>query len=391
MELKDLNAPFVYTNWKAAIEKEPSLGSEEFPLFSDARLIGEFKENCGPYQFIHLVGRLAQCGVARPVFILRISCHIDVTVSLPDMDETRDDLYHGGDPAEEIAALASLALGVRLKPGDLSREFTLGDDPLGVPRAFGLKPDPVIPMGSPGLVLPNTCGDHMHRDLGEALKPFATLPQVSPSDATALVQAARLYQDALWIAESEPSLCWLMLVSAVETAANHWRKEKAAPLETLKDSNPELFELLKEAAVENLPQRVADLIADKLQSTKKFIDFCLEFRPPPPPKRSEQEFFRHRWTKRKLKEAMSTIYSHRSKSLHTGRPFPSPMCRAPTMTHVGGSPEEILPGSAAAAGYATWTKKDIPMLLHTFEYFVRQSLLRWWKSMTSESCHDQYL
>jgi len=34
----------------------------------------------------------------------------------------------------------------------------------------------------------------------------------------ALTRAARLYQDALWMIESEPSLAWLLLVSAIETA-----------------------------------------------------------------------------------------------------------------------------------------------------------------------------
>ena len=30
---------------------------------------------------------------------------------------------------------------------------------------------------------------------------------------------------------------------------------------------------------------------------------------------------------------------------------------------------------------ASWSGKDMPMLLHTFEYIVRNSLLKWWDSL----------
>lgn len=383
MELKDLDAPFAYKNWKES-EKVPSLGIEEYPLFSDAHLVGEFKEDCGPYQFIHLVGQLAQCGVARPIFILRFSCHIDVKVTLSDMEEMRDDIYHGGNPADEIAALASLALGVRLKAGNLSREFARGDDPLGVPRAFGFRQDPVIPTGNSGLVLPNTCGPYTHRDLGEALKPFATLPRVSPSAATALVRAARLYQDALWIAESEPSLAWVMLVSAVEAAASHWRTERGTSFETVRALDPGLFEILSKADDKGLARKVAKRAARTLRSTKKFLDFCIEFLPPPPPDRPEHEYQRHTWQPEDMLETVNKIYGYRSRALHDGRPFPAPMCQQP-MKLEGKSYQEKPVGLASSSGYGTWRAEDTPIMLHTYEYIVRGSLLKWWDSMSSSS------
>lgn len=72
MELKDLDAPYSYKNWKEFNNGKHSLGMEEYPLFSDAHLTDTFDEGCGPYQFIHVVGRLAECGVARPKFILQL-------------------------------------------------------------------------------------------------------------------------------------------------------------------------------------------------------------------------------------------------------------------------------------------------------------------------------
>jgi len=63
-------------------------------------------------------------------------------------------------------------------------------------------------------VLPAVTGQHSMMAI-EEIKTFAAL---SPEQAIALGRAARLYQDALWLAESEPNLSWLMLVAAVETA-----------------------------------------------------------------------------------------------------------------------------------------------------------------------------
>ena len=68
---------------------------------------------------------------------------------------------------------------------------------------------------------------------------ISSLPSLGAEQAIALVRSARLYQDALWLAESEPNLSWLLLVSAIETAANLWRSRKDLPLERLKESRPD--------------------------------------------------------------------------------------------------------------------------------------------------------
>lgn len=383
MQLRDLDAPFAYRNWVAEREKRPLLGIEEYPLFSDAYVIGEL--TCGPYQFINLVNPRVKCGDAQRTMVLRLSSHIEVGVSVEDMAKTRAGLYHGGAPVDEIVALASLALGVRLKAGDMSRDFNLREDPLGTPTAFGLRREPILLMGNSGLLIPNICGDlSPSPNLSEDLGPLSALPNLCPADATALIRAARLYQDSLWIAESEPSLAWVMLVSAVETAANRWKSEHATPLETLKVSNPELFELLENTGIENLPQRVADLIADKMQATRKFIDFCMHFRPSPPIKRPEHKLMQFNWEPNNLKKSLRVVYHHRSRALHDGRPFPAPMCNAP-LTPFGKVPEEKPIGLARSSQNATWLAKDTPMLLHIYEYIVRQTLLVWWKSMIAES------
>jgi hypothetical protein len=72
---------------------------------------------------------------------------------------------------------------------------------------------------------------------------------------SALVRSARLYQDALWIATPFPTFGWLMLVSAVETAANAWRSSMGSPLDRLRDTRPDLLEYLDGTGVPGLADR----------------------------------------------------------------------------------------------------------------------------------------
>ena len=384
MELKDVTAPISYGNWKACIEKLPLLGVEEIPLFSDAHLVGDFKEDCGPYRFVHVIHTNMQCGVAKPVLLLRYSQHLDVEVSSSDMEKTNVENYHGGRPVDEVAALTSLALGVRLKAGDVNRVFVPKGDPFGDPKASRGTGYPTISLGDSGLVMPNICGLNTHINITEALNPFVTLPKIRPSDATALIKSARLYQNALWTAESEPSLAWVMLVSAVETAANYWRCEDASFLEIMKDADPDLHDILAETGIEDLPSKVAGRIAHTMKSTKKFLDFCMEFLPSPPLIRPEKDNLQHKWTPKALKKTLRVIYDYRSRALHDGRPFPAPMCNAPLSPNRE-TPEEVPLWIAYSEGNAVWQAKDVPIMLHTFEHFVRESLLKWWTSMIRDS------
>ena len=116
--------PFTVANWLAFQSKEPWLFTEEFPLFTDARITGETA--LGPYLFINTVA--TNPGTARPAIVVRYAVH--KARDYPDMSKTRADLYHGGSTEQEIAALASLAMGIRLKAGRSNRRFEPNGDPL---------------------------------------------------------------------------------------------------------------------------------------------------------------------------------------------------------------------------------------------------------------------
>ena len=287
------------------------------------------------------------------------------------MDRTDAKRYHGGELSDEIAALVALCLGIRFKSGGYTRRFDPNGDPKGRPVAFNTHKNPVLlrPTSHPP-VLPRALGEHRLQD-AVILGQFNGL---GPQDAMALVRASRLYQDAVWIAESQPELAWVMLVSAVEAAAGHWKATEESPQERLRASRPDLEKLLEAKGGRKLVSRVAEQIADYMGSTKKFIDFVLEFMPEPPSKRPP-EHAQHPWDRKGMKKSLRTIYRWRSRALHGGTPFPWPMCQAPI--GLGEKPN----GLATHAYGAVWVAKDTPMLLHTFEYIFRGALVNRWKSM----------
>lgn len=194
--------PPAYENWKAAIAGTPSQGAREHALFTDAHIVGE--QSYGPYRLINTVPQ-PQTHSLSPVLVLRRELHLAQRPGDLKMDKTDTRRYHGGSLEDEIAALVSLCLGVRLKAGPSVRQFDPGGDPRGRPIAWSVpaKSDPVLvkPAGSLR-VLPRVLGKHSLEDTA----PLVSFPVFLPGDAVALVRTARLYQDAVWIAESEPEL-----------------------------------------------------------------------------------------------------------------------------------------------------------------------------------------
>jgi hypothetical protein len=315
----------------------------------------------------------------RPTLVLRVAQHY-AEHKLHVMDETREENYHGGFLADEIAALFSLFLGIRLKSGDANREFNVDGDSFGRPRSYGFFDDPILPKIPKRPILKSTLGTHS-LDIINSLSFF---PKVSPYDAIAIIRAARLYQEAVWMVESTPELSWILLTSAVETIAQRWREEEETPLERLRASRPELEEKLKAQGDEEFVLAVANDIAPYMGATKTFVDFLMEFMPPPPSKRPDT-FAQLSWEVPQLKKVMGVIYHYRSRALHGGFPFPAPMCEPPP--YYGGiekAPEEISRFTIGVRG-GVWLAKDAPILLHTFEYIARKAIINWWKTLENKS------
>jgi hypothetical protein len=285
--------------------------------------------------------------------------------------------YHGGSPPEEIAALSSLALGVRLRAGGMTRWFQLGDDVKGIPfGGDGREPLGILIQKKPaGWVLPSAAEGAHSLDAVNILETFVEL---APADATALVKATRLYQDALWLVETEPSLAWLMLVSGLETAANRWGQNVSEnPADRLEQSMPETFRYLKARLSEADLAGFAEQIVDKLGATSKFVKFVMEFLPPPPTHRPPAGF-QLSWDQKGIKNMLQKVYDYRSRALHDGTPFPFPMCH-PADDGDHQAPAEVPQGFATSTSGGTWLAHDTPVCFHTFEYIARSCLLKWWE------------
>jgi hypothetical protein len=99
-------------------------------------------------------------------------------------------------------------------------------------------------------------------------------------------------------------------------------------MERLRASKPELEEVLMRYGGDDLLQEVAEQVAPYMGSTKKFVDFVLEYLPDPPSARP-YEWAQHSWETKPMKKSLERVYDYRSKALHGGKPFPHPMCGPP--------------------------------------------------------------
>ncbi|WP_224249098.1 hypothetical protein [Hyalangium gracile] len=294
------------------------------------------------------------------------------------MRATDDSRYFGGTLPDELAALLSLALGARFQAGPCSRMFESGKDPRGRPVGWDeRRPTPQLPPRTTAPIVPSLRGQ---RSLTPStLAGYDLLP---PEGAVALARAARAYQNAVWIADAEPNLAWLLLVSALETAATHWRSADGSPVDVLRTVKPDWATQL-EAGGASLLESMATQLVPLLGATRRFRDFVIEHLPPPPAERPTEDWARLDWDEAKMRKTIERVYELRSHALHGGKPFPVPMCQPPRSASK--SPIEVPLGLATASQDAVWMRKDTPLLLHTFAYIARGALLRWRDNMITQA------
>ncbi|MDF8362389.1 hypothetical protein [Achromobacter anxifer] len=367
-------------NWFAKIQAgdDAAIVAYEYPIYSDVQLRGEIFNGLGPYKILNALP-LQRDGSVAIAAVLREDLHDDNRWpgALPPATKTNVESYHGGSTPEELAALCSLGLGIRLRAGDANRAFDSRD-----PRGRFLGYQQSVPMLIFNRERPVIPGAITRPQLDSVQKRLRSIPHINPQLFTELVRSARAYQDALWIAESEPHLAWLLLVSALEIAANARVSHSGSPEENLREYQSKLTKALEAAGGQPLVAAVAEQLKNLFSATKKFMNFCKEFTPPPPEARPS-ESLQVDWNWANLKKVLETIYAHRSHALHAGIPFPAPMCRPPDEFE-GKFSEKGVTSLAESTQGATWLPKDAPMSLNTFQYFVRASLLKWWDHISEQ-------
>ena len=368
-EFDNLRGPDVFQNW-VLMQRWNDPGPElEYLLYSDAQLAHEWSPVGSPYAVIAVLREVPNVPRTAAA-VLRLSHYRNRAALLVFSEEGPE---HGGELHDEVVALLSLELGARIKAArSYSRRWGFYDDPKGQPVSHE---EPVLVPVGPRTLLPTLGGVR----LLSRVELLPTLPSLAPDDASALVVSARLYQEAVWIADIDAEYAWLLLVSAIETAAARWSSYTETPRQRMQTSRPALDTLLVAEGGDSLADRVADLIAPYMGATRKFREFLLSFFPNPPSEQYDPTA-NISWADRKLvKAALEEIYTLRSRKLHGGTSFPSVLR------------EYVATGGSHAVGYMFrnpddaefWS--DVPCLLHTFEYVVRHALLRWWHSLPKHS------
>jgi len=373
--------PYAYENWLAAEAGGPFESGYEFPLYSDAEFRPQATRFWGPYTLFNTLSGPSPYSSVRPIFVLGIDLHLK-PLDLVDMyaETTEVGRYLGGGPELELAALCSLAMGIRLKHGGMTRVFNKQKEyPRGLPYGADVEGATRRTGGLTTGILPEVLKFEV-TDVDRV----PTYRFMTPAQAIALARAAKLYQDAVWVAEGEAELSWLFLVSAIETAADSWYgAEKRSPAEELRELRPEVAARLQRAGDDSLVEDIAGLFAGTLGATKKFLSFLLEFIPPAPTKRPPEA--QVSWSPDEMKGFLKVIYGHRSKALHDGVPFPPVMCQRPHQAQGWEVPAEAPVEGTYRNAYGVWKRENTPMFLHTFEYIVRGALLKWWDSMVPAS------
>jgi protein-tyrosine-phosphatase len=358
-------APASYLNWRAHLDERPITSRSEVPVYSDAlRLTGSLEIGLGPYRLQNAL----PYDERDPALIMSVDGYLS-SGDTPRMDRTNTDGFTGSWLADEIAALSSLEVGVRLMAGAPTR-FRSTDDHWTVTGDQD-RPTFFPSRRSRRAILPRLSE---RKTLTAEL--LSTLPNMTSDEARSLVRAARSYRDALWIVESEPELAWLLLVSALEVAALQLQVQKS-PVEILREEKPRLVALLGDDKLES----VAEEFDRELGATARFKALARRFLPEPPDRRPP-EAYQLNWDPAEMERRFGKVYKLRSNSLHEGIPFPPPMCDPPAELAEDIWSETVV-GLATSSTGGVWAKADLPFSLHMFEYMTRGILLKWWRALAN--------
>ncbi|GMA87347.1 hypothetical protein GCM10025868_25970 [Angustibacter aerolatus] len=201
-------------------------------LYSDRHFVGGPSIH-GPYSLSAIMGREARDGAPaiRPAIRLHVGVHANLAPDVVidgELVPANSDAYHGGNASDEIAALASLCLGVRLRVAGTSRLSGIHD--------HGERHPPILlevpPLTHPGRLGYEYIPAALIRpgDLGQ-LGRLASFPGLAEEDQVALIRAARAYAAGLWWSNEDQNQAWLQMVTAVEIAASHRQKGHSPPEE----------------------------------------------------------------------------------------------------------------------------------------------------------------
>jgi len=314
--------------------------SAEYQVVADARIVGELP--FGPYVFSIWEISNRREGDGRWL-CLRVQERMRDPSS---MTADRFGFYHGGVIPSELVALASLFLRQRLRLGPIVR---MDDSPRLLPEKHGWIDREIVSGES---------------NFGELANWLARAERLKPDLHEPFVLCAKLYQQALELIESKPDLAYLNLVSAIEVLASRHDLEKP----TLDEVYPDIAALTGRVQDDELRSGIEQKIVAKERLIKrKFVEFIVTH--------TDETFWssgsrpQHgRVEPRQLKELMEKVYDQRSRTLHSGEPFPPNVFHPPLLD------EEFPIGVEMSVGERKWLPEDLVPSPHFFERLVNHVL-----------------
>jgi hypothetical protein len=261
--------PGLWTTWQETDKSNgEAVNAHEFPFFSDAEIVWNEEDSLGPVRVFRTLllehnrpveGRPGVLSLGtRPhptaVLFARIERRREPIEPIElNWEKTDPGSYHGAGDEEELAALLSLIYGARIRSGPPTRRYSTieGTTDSGSPLPLDPSAMPTLPYVSPLRRIVPDVFFGQKRLTTQDTELLRNYPKLTGQAATALVRAARWYQNGLWICDQEPSIAWLMLISALEVAAVEWYAGTDQTPETvLADAKPEFSDALKKISPE---------------------------------------------------------------------------------------------------------------------------------------------
>lgn len=227
-----------WETWHAARSGQAIREHFDVELHSDALFVGGAGAY-GPFTLRPVIRKPGQIGSALGLSFGVRSLLLPELIVDNELAKPHTDGYHGGTISDEIAALVSLLLGVRVRSAGTVRASGLLTANEAPPEPLDFEPAHFLRPGPPDReLLPNLTARVV--DLAD-LDLLRSFPELDEKSQTALVRSARSYASAIWWANEDPNLAWLQLVTAVEVIAKHQQTAKQDSVALLEEIWPGLY------------------------------------------------------------------------------------------------------------------------------------------------------
>lgn len=275
----------------------------EYEVIADANIIGHL--DYGPYVFSMWEISEKNEGEKRKL-CLQIKSKKFNSDDLKLNEAKRNGFYHGGGIAEEIIYLSSLFLRRRIELGPVVR---IDNRPSSFNKGKRMLDKPLITGSS---------------NLGALHEWFKLVENLSSKYDQKFILATRLYHRSLLLIEEEPDLAYLDLISSIEVLCQDTKIGKVS----LCDLDPKLAKAIY-SLDNDLKEKIEKAILKREKFIKrKFVKFIMDHIDDSfwiENERPEYGVIK----KDELKDYLERIYNQRSRTLHSGEPFPPNIFTAP--------------------------------------------------------------